>query len=87
MDDVIVTELNARADAALKVALAAIDMTMSVASVMKMTVDLNSYAAALENSEAVDGLSAADFEIERRARKRAATILRDIATRIAASTV
>ena len=82
MDQHIVDELNARADAGQKMGMVAIEMVTTLAKMMGKTIDVRAFATAMETHEVVDGLNADDFEIERKARQRVATILRGMADRV-----
>lgn len=82
MDQEIVNELNARADAGQKMGMVAIEMVVALAKSLNQTIDVRSFAIAMENDEIVDGLNSGDFNIEARSRKRVAEILRGMADRI-----
>lgn len=75
-------EILSRADAGQKLGMVAIEMVVAFAGQLGKSIDVRSFASAMENSEVVDNLSSEDFEIERRARQRVAHVLRDMASRI-----
>ncbi|MEG8031863.1 hypothetical protein QP179_09870 [Sphingomonas aurantiaca] len=82
MEQHIVDELCARADAGQKMGMVAIEMVVLLAKSLNQTIDIRSFAAGMESHPVVDGLDAGDFEIERKSRQRVASILRGMADKV-----